>query len=330
MRFRQWFAEADREFTFPTPPDEIDPIQKGDRFRVFHGFYNMNDAINIAMHGASGKMRVGRTYSYESENNPKGMFVTLDLKKIASKFAGGVKTGVIMEFVADESELQPPTWPGGGYTVQGQMAQYFYQHPQGARMGRAQSLKDDEEEARKSSYPAISQSHRPGLAQTMFGSEMQALFTGDLDPGRIVRFWVQDAEEGADYRLTTSDWVPYTREQFLEKYGQDFDAGSNSLADSDARWRGMSPSQEFNWQAIADWFNREYRSRKEKKIETEKQLYDEFVGALVHEPIEKFLHTPRSVERTFGQYLWPRQLPRLQRWIVQMYRQHGEPQPYKL
>jgi hypothetical protein len=325
MKFKVWFInEAEREFAYPFYPDEVSPLQKDDVFRVYHGFYNMNDAINIALHGTSGKLRVGRTYSYESENNPKGLFVTLDMNKIASKFAGG-HIGVIMEFMAKESELEPPTWPGGSYTVQGQMAPYFYQDPRGARLGRLAKKKEDEEEARKSSYVSIAQSHRPGLAQSMFGSEVQALYVGDLNPKNIISFWVQAPEQGAQYRSTKQEWAKMTREKFLEEYGKDFSPHKSSLADKEASYRALPPDDDFTWETVAEWFNNKVRSRSENKIRSEQDLYNQLVGALTaRDGVMGILTKPRHIESVFGQYFWPRQLPQLYKWIKKMYREHGE------
>ena len=324
MRFREWLLEAERQMSFPTHPDEIAPIQQGEQFRVFHGFRDIADALVIAKYGTSGKLRAPRVYSYESDNNPKGIFVSLDLKKIAAQFAGGYSHGVVMEFIADEKDLEPPTWPGGSYTVQGQMAPYFYQDPRGARMGRAAKKQEDEEIAKQSQFPAISQSHRPALAHTLFGSEMQALFVGDLEPQEITRFWFQEPDEGVDYRRTNSEWKPLTREEFLQKFDQERFQSKNP-ADRHASYRALSPKQDWDWQTVAQWFNNRFRAKSEAPLQTEKDVYDEFAGALIHHGVKKLLMTPRGVEQTFGQYLWPRQLPQFYNWLKQMYRQYGEP-----
>jgi len=320
MNFREWLNEQ-REMKRGTHPDEIDPIQQGEQFKVYHGFYNFADAINIAMHGVSGKMRVGRTYSYESENNPKGMFVTLDRDTAGKEFAGGPDKAVVMEFIADEKDLEPPTWPGGSYTVQGQMAPYFYEDPRGARVGRAAKKKEDEEAARKSQFPAISQSHRPGLAQTLFGSELQALFMGDLNPEHITQFWVQAKQQGQDYRGYNDPWTAMTREQFLQQYGQDFKPKDN-LADRYADSRMLEPADDWNWQKAAQNFSQ--RFRQDNPITTEKEFYDDFIGSLTFGGVLPYLKG-RMLEQRFGQYIWPKQLPGLHRWIQQMYRQYGEP-----
>ena len=325
MNFRQWLIEAQREMTYGTHPDEIDPIQQGEQFRVFHGFRSIADALNIAKNGTSGKLRVPRVYSYEGENNPKGLFVSLDLKKVASEFAGGYTHGAVMEFTVNEADLEPPTWPGGSYTVQGQMAPYFYQDPRGARVGRVAKKKEDEEDARKSQFASVSQSNRPGLARTLFGSEMQALFVGDLNPESITRFWIQEPEDGVDYRRVNSEWKPLSREEFLQKFDQP-NFQSTNLTDRWADSRGLSPQSEFDWQSIAAWFNKRFRAKSDTPIQNEKDVYDQFAGALIHRSVKDLLLEPRGVERIFSQYLWPKQLPAFYKWLKQMYRQYGEPQ----
>lgn len=315
--FKKWL-EA-RELQMGTYPDEIDPIQKDEEFRVYHGFYSVTDAINIAIHGTSGGMRAKRVYSYESENNPKGMFVTLDLKTAQKNFAGGTQP-TVMQFVTKESELQPPTWPGGGWTGQGQMAQFFYQHPKGARLGRAEKMKQDREQAQQSQYKSISQSHRPELANTLFGSEMQALFVGHLEASRIEGFHVQRQQK--DYRRIDDPWEFISREQFVQEFGQEFKY--KGAADDYSRYRMFTPNQEFSWQQINNHLNDEYRKFQKNPLETEEDAYHGGIGPLMPRDFKQGMKR-NNFESIFAQYFWPKQLPQLHRWIVNMYRQHGPP-----
>lgn len=315
MDFKLWL-EA-RELEMGTYPDEIDPIKEDDEFRVYHGFYSYSDAINIALHGTSGGLRAKRVYSYESENNPRGLFVTLDRKTAQKGFAGGSQP-TVMQFVAKESELRPPVWPGSGYTVQGQMAQYFYQHPKGERIGRAEAQKKAKEDAMKSRYDAISKSNRPELAQMLFGSEMQALFVGHLDPDRIEGFWVQ-RQQDPDYRKITDPWEFLTREQFIEEFGKDFDY--KGVADDDTRLRMFTPDEDFSWERVAQYINDEYNKY---DIKSELDTYDQVIGALMGRDFKKDMRRD-YFEAKFKQYFWPKQLPQLYNWIKKMYRQYGEP-----
>ena len=320
MQFRIWLEAEAREFGAGTVPWEIEPMEKGDKFRVYHGFYNFTDAVNVALHGLSGGMRIGRVYSYESENNPRGLFVTLNLDKAQKDFAGGQK-GVVMEFVADERELEPPVWPSGSYTVQGQMAPYFYEDPRGARIARQDAKRRAEEEAKKSQYDVYSQSHRPGLAWTLFsGREMQALFVGNLNPERIERFWIQVPEPEKTYRSILSDWKPMTREEFLAEFGQDFKA--QGVADEYAQYRLLQPEDEFDTDKVIKSFNQEYN----KDVDSEKKLYDEFIGSLVHGPVMGTFKDRSKLVSRFGQYIWPKQMPGLVKWVRKMFKKHGEPE----
>jgi len=57
-----------------------EPIKNGESIRVFHGC-DLETALNTAINGLSGQVRVPRTYSYENGMNPKGLFVTTEFKK---------------------------------------------------------------------------------------------------------------------------------------------------------------------------------------------------------------------------------------------------------
>ncbi len=76
--FKTWL-EAHHVYDKIIGPEEFPPIRHGDTFRVFHGFRDFVDAWRCAKYGISGKYRVGRTYSYENNNNPVGLFVTLPI-----------------------------------------------------------------------------------------------------------------------------------------------------------------------------------------------------------------------------------------------------------
>lgn len=304
--FKQWL-EA-REISSGFDINNIDPIKKEDEFRVYHGFYNVNDAVNIALHGTSGKITTKRVYSYESENNPKGLFVTLNIKT-AKKFAAGIQP-VVMQFVAKENELQPPTWPGNSWTGQGQMAQYFYQHPKGAKLGRIEKIKQDQEEAKKSSYKAISQSNRPELANILFGSEMQALFVGDLNSNRIEGFYVQRKQK--EYLRVDDPWEFLSTQQFIKEFKDNFNY--KATTDERSQYRIFMPDQEFNWQQMAKYFNDKYK----KNLNTEEDVYRFLKDALVGN--FKITMKRDNFESIFSQYFWPKQLPKLHRWMVKMYR----------
>lgn len=87
-----------------------EPIKNGESIRVFHGC-DLETALNTAINGLSGQVKVPRTYSYENGMNPKGLFVTTDFKK-AKYFAYDVDTMVIMEFTVKSDDLDTPVWNG--------------------------------------------------------------------------------------------------------------------------------------------------------------------------------------------------------------------------
>ena len=93
MNFKQWL-EYHHEYS--NVHDITEPFKKGDTVKVFHGFDNIIEAIEVARHGLSGKLRARRKYSYEVSTNPKGLFVTIN-KKTAQKFSG---EGCVIEFIA--------------------------------------------------------------------------------------------------------------------------------------------------------------------------------------------------------------------------------------
>jgi len=178
-------------------------LQDTQTIRVYHGFNSVDDACVAAQHGLSGGEKARRTYSYEANNNPKGLFVTIDFN-MAKKFT---KTdGVIMEFQTQVSNLEAPIWPGGGsYAVQGQKSGTFADDQE----REDQRLKNREAERTGSDHQGVRDSDRPELASTLFdNSEKQALFVGDLNANMIRRFWVKT--DGTTY-------VPMTRQEFVRK-----------------------------------------------------------------------------------------------------------------
>lgn len=112
------------DFTKNKPWDISDPFKDNEKYIVYHGFRNITDAWKTLKYGLTGQVNVPRTYSYESQNNPYGLFVTLN-QKDAGEFSSTFGEAVIIEFIAEGSELEAPVWPGGSYTVQGEYAQYW-------------------------------------------------------------------------------------------------------------------------------------------------------------------------------------------------------------
>ena len=179
------------------------PIKDSETIRVFHGFNKIDDAIYTIKYGLSGQEEARRIYSYESGNNPKGLFVTIDFNT-ATKFA---HSKIIIEFSTKISDLEAPVWVGGrNYFVQGEYTKSFKDMSE-----REQQQLINRQTASQSPYPQIANSDRPELAQSIFDNpERQALYIGNLNPNMIKRVWLKTP--GAD------SWKHITPNQFLKQY----------------------------------------------------------------------------------------------------------------
>lgn len=188
--------------------DHSEPIKDTESILVYHAFNDVADAVMACTYGLSGADTParGRRYSYEANNNPRGLFVgaTLDVCK---DFGNS-----IVEFSVRVRDLEAPVWPNGSYTVQGEMSGRFDSDDdrEAARMQARQS-------ALKSGNSAIYNSDRPELAYTLLtGGERQALFTGVLTPNSIRRMWVNLTPKKAGKYST---FEPLSVKDFLAKYG---------------------------------------------------------------------------------------------------------------
>lgn len=189
------------------------PLKDSETIRVYHGFssYSSEVAKVIARYGVTGKVRARRIYSYESGNNPKGLFVTIDHKVAMDRFAG---SGIVMEFHVKVKDLEAPVWKSdnGSYFVQGQMTKSFKDADEREKARMMQRDKHSEHE-----LDFISKSDRPELAYTIFlNPEHQALFVGDLNPNMIRAFWVN--ERLMYDRMTDGSWDRMSRKEFIDQY----------------------------------------------------------------------------------------------------------------
>ena len=219
------------------------PIKDDEVIRVFHGFNRFEEGLYIALHGLSGKERARRIYSYESGNNPKGLFVSVDLKLIQDRFASG---GIIIEFSSKVSDLEAPVWVGGrSYFVQGEYTKSFKddnEREQQRLANRDKYSQDDDER--------ISKSDRPELGQTIFGNyEKQALFIGDLNPNMIKYVWYNEVRHKE--RRTNGPWKRYTRKDFVNMMSAQHKS-STEYIDRESSYgksnRIFKPAEDFNEQ----------------------------------------------------------------------------------
>lgn len=261
------------------------PIKDNETIRVYHGFNRIEDAILACTHGISGKTNPNRIYSYEANNNPKGLFVTTQLKT-AKDFGT-----VVIEFHTKVSDLEAPVWPGGGYTVQGEMSANFADENDRERQRLSQRDK-----LRTSDRKDLSDSDRPELAATLLGSERQALFIGDLNANAIRAVWVSPEVLGAEFNYKSAS-IRMSPKEFLAKtkHVKD-DAESrarNYKDDANPSYKMFAPRDEFD----ADTFKQKV-SKQYKTIP-----YDEIIEILKKNPdyVSKFF--------------WPKQIPALTKYL---------------
>lgn len=186
------------------------PISDNQVIKVYHGFNKFDDVKKVLTTGLSGKEQARRIYSYESGNNPNGLFVTVDFNVI--KRGGFAHSGVIIEFSAKVTDLEAPVWVGGrSYFVQGEYTKSFKDMDE-----REQQRLINRQKAGESPYDFISQSDRPELADVIFDNpEKQALYIGDLDPNMIKSVWYNETLHKE--RRTNGEWIRLSRKDFINK-----------------------------------------------------------------------------------------------------------------
>ena len=203
-----------------------EPLKDTDTIRVFHGFYSYKDFAEIIKSGLSGKDIAKRVYSYESGNNPKGLFVTADFNVAKRNFAS---SGIIIEFTCKVSDLEAPVWAGGRYFHQGEYAKSFsdWDWKSVTSKQREEELLRRRELSSKSEYEFIRNSDRPELAESLYdSSEYQALFVGDLNPNMIKYIWYKDKDKNVRYN---DAYVKYNRKDFIKKFKIDTNIGDYKI-----------------------------------------------------------------------------------------------------
>jgi hypothetical protein len=300
MDLHSWITLVEAHHAY----DDIDyktkfqPFKRGDTVRVFHGFHSLSEALTAAKTGLSGRDRADRRYSYEHDNNPHGLFVTLKID-VAKDFTD---RGAIMEFNASLDDLEAPLWPSGGYTVQGQMAQYFGHGATGRANRRAKhramTAQTAELVARDPEYLGhVEQSddpHRAFMLST--ASEYQSLFVGHLDPAAITAFWVPD-QSGKAGRY--AEWSRMSREQFLE---------SHSNVEIKTSRRMFSPNEPFDGTEFIRRMDSKY------KLDLVERMFRNAFAEIRSSP-----NAGHRFQQLFNLYLWPKQYVPALRWLVRTY-----------
>lgn len=172
--------------------DNHSPLKDTDSVLLYHGTSSVELVSSWIKHGFTGDTKANRAYSYEFNNNPKGLFVTPDLST-AKQFGT-----VIIEFHASVKDLESPVWPNGTFTGQGQMSGRFDSDDE-----REQERLRVRDKMSSSEEEYIKDSDRPELAAILMGGgERQALFTGDVNPNAIRAIWIKNEPDKAKSTYT--------------------------------------------------------------------------------------------------------------------------------
>lgn len=292
--------EAHHDFGVPTFDTEYQPMHLGDTVKVFHGFRDFPHAVELAKHGLSGKVRAARVYSYESDNNPYGLFVTIS-QKIASEFIGAYGVQAMVEFNAPVADLEAPVWPGGSYTVQGEYSQYFGHGAKGraARKERTRTA-GQEIEGEIGDKPHIAGSDNKLLAYMLTNSrEHQALFIGHLDPSGIAAWHVRPAGSN-----TTVPFERISPQEFLERYSD-----TKLSQDSRAEDKLFLPNETFDGDAFINRLRARFGNRRD----------DDFFVQFIRNAWENIIANKSDrmgmFREYFNLYLWPKQYVPCLQWM---------------
>jgi len=218
------------------------PIKDTETIRVYHGFYSFDTALEVIGKGLSGKEKARRIYSYESGNNPYGLFVTTDFK-VADNFAS---SGIIIEFTTKVSDLEAPVWVDGrSYFVQGEYTKSFKD-----LSDREKQRLINRQKAGESPYDTISKSDRPELADTLFDNpERQALYIGDLNPNMIKRVWYSESRHK---ERRYGPWEKYSVKQFISKNKIDLNKNKKRI--------NFKPNDDFTIEKFSSFLDDDKRS----------------------------------------------------------------------
>lgn len=255
---------------FPSAHHTFPPLKDDATIRVYHGFNRISDIFQTLKQGISGQERAPRIYSYEFNNNPKGLFVTISLN-VAKDFGN-----YIIEFHTKVSDLESPVWPGGSFTVQGGYSSNFDSEEE-----REEQRLVTRQTAYKSKNPSVQESDRPELADILYNSsEQQALFIGNLNPNCVRAVWVNPDPS------KTSSVMTYKRmrvAEFLKTH-----ADEDTVKSQHSR-RVLQPRDKFTMEKFMD-----------KMVSNMKDYdmgYEKIIDGLL-----------RMEKRNLLVYLWPHQV----------------------
>lgn len=196
------------------------PLKDSDTVKVYHGTSSLDFVITAVKRGFTGDTYADRIYSYEANNNPKGLFVTPDF--FTAKYFGQY----VIEFHAQVKELESPVWPNGSFTVQGGMTGVFSD-----KQERELERMRQREKFTNSDMEYIRNSDRPELAAIFLASgERQALFVGSVNPKSVKAIWVP-SDPNRDARYQTL--IRLKPEQFLKKLKSGIKTSYSTVTDVD-------------------------------------------------------------------------------------------------
>lgn len=291
MQYKDFYKELINEAITLSPDinsnEQMPILKNSDVVTVYHGFNTPSIAINVCKYGLSGKELITRIYSYESNNNPYGLFVTSKLP-IAKRFVTEFKNlSVILEFNAKVKDLEAPIWPEGSYTIQGGMSKYWggasladkMKERELARLKTRQTIL----QSPRKDYEFAKKSDNPELALTLFyNGEFQALFVGDLNPNMIRAVWVYDGPNNPRYATYTR----MSRKDFLKKYDK-------SSKESDTHDKLYLPNDD--WKGLDDFI-----IRLSKKMNYDIQDLKDSIKYLIDNSDDSLIYQ-------FEKNLWPKQ-----------------------
>lgn len=217
-----------------------EPLRDVDTIKVYHGTTNLELVYLALSKGITGDKKIFRVYSYENNNNPRGIFVTPDIK--TAKYFGDY----IIEFHCKVSDLESPVWPSGSFTIMGQASDTFRNKEEREierqRQRELYTNSDDEN---------IAKSDRPELAGILLrGNERQALFVGNINSNGIKAIWVSDFNTSNSYtRMSPRKFLQVFKEKGISTRNSNktITVLSNNQLVRDSKKKIGKPRDKMNW-----------------------------------------------------------------------------------